>query len=294
MNHPLDRRAVLRATGAAALGVAAATALPATSLAAAADVPVFGHGVASGDPLPTGVLLWTRVTPTSESTPGSGVGPEVEVRWEVAVDAGFGVLAATGVTSTGPARDHTVKVDVGGLSPATGYHYRFTVGGVRSPIGRTRTAPATDAAVSRLRFGVVSCSNWQAGYFAAYRYLAERGDLDAVLHLGDYLYEYEPGGFPVGTYVRPHMPPREILSLADYRQRHAQYKTDPHLQRLHAACPWITTWDDREVTSSHNGRQAQEGTGARGPAVPLTCKNAAGIAQTSRRLSTAACSLLAA
>ncbi|MGW0517255.1 alkaline phosphatase D family protein [Crossiella sp. NPDC003009] len=249
MNHPLDRRAVLRATGAAALGVAAATALPTTSSAAAADVPVFGHGVASGDPLPTGVLLWTRVTPTPESTPGSGAGPEVQVRWEVASDAGFGAVVASGVTVTGPGRDHTVKVDVGGLAPATDYHYRFTVNGVRSPAGRTRTAPAADAAVQRLRFGVVSCSNWQAGHFAAYRYLAERGDLDAVLHMGDYLYEYEPGGFPVGQYVRPHMPPREILSLADYRQRHAQYKTDPHLQRLHATCPWILTWDDHEVAN---------------------------------------------
>ncbi|MBP2472940.1 alkaline phosphatase D [Crossiella equi] len=245
MNHPLDRRALLRATGAAALGAAAATALPTTSSAAPAQTPVFAHGVASGDPLPDGVLLWTRVTPTPESAPGSGVGPEVAVRWEVATDAAFGTVVAAGTTVTGPGRDHTVKVDVGGLSPAADYHYRFTAGGVLSPPGRTRTAPAATAAVARLRFGVVSCSNWQAGHFAAYRYLAERGDLDAVLHLGDYLYEYGPGE---GS-VRPHAPAREVLTLADYRQRHAQYKTDPHLRRLHAACPWISTWDDHEVAN---------------------------------------------
>jgi alkaline phosphatase D len=118
-----------------------------------------------------------------------------------------------------------------------------------STVGTTRTAPATEAAVQRLRFGVVSCSNWQAGYFAAYRHLAERGDLDAIIHLGDYLYEYAPGEFPVGSSVRPHAPAAEMLTLADYRTRHAQYKSDPDLQRLHATCPWIVTWDDHEAAN---------------------------------------------
>jgi len=236
---------VLRASGAATLGIA----LGAGTTAAAVDNPVFAHGVASGDPLPGSVLLWTRVTPTPDALPGSGVGPTVTVGWELGTDAGFGTVVRSGSVTTGPARDHTVKVDVTGLAPATTYHYRFRYGGTVSASGTTRTAPATDAAVQRLRFGVVSCSNWQAGYFAAYRHLAARGDLDAVIHLGDYLYEYAPGEFPLGYSVRPHLPAREMLTLADYRTRHAQYKSDPDLQRLHAAYPWIITWDDHEVAN---------------------------------------------
>src|SRR5262249_31785865 len=144
-------------------------------VAAADPDPAFAHGVASGDPLPNSVLLWTRVTPTPESQPGSGVGPTVAVCWEVAADPAFAAVVASGSTGTGPERDHTVKVDVTGLAPAASYFYRFRLGTALSPTGVTRTAPPTDAAVSRLRFGVVSCSHYQQGYFAAYRYLAERG-----------------------------------------------------------------------------------------------------------------------
>lgn len=242
---------MLRATGAATLG-AATLGTAAGSLATASATPVnavFAHGVASGDPLPDSVLLWTRVTPTPDALPGSGAGPRVDLVWEVATDPGFATVVRSGTAGTGPDRDHTVKVDVTGLAPATTYHYRFRVGDAVSTVGTTRTAPATEAAVQRLRFGVVSCSNWQAGYFAAYRYLAERGDLDAVIHLGDYLYEYAPGEFPVGETLRPHDPPREMLSLAEYRVRHGQYKSDPDLQRLHAACPWVVTWDDHEAAN---------------------------------------------
>ncbi|OLF09460.1 alkaline phosphatase [Actinophytocola xinjiangensis] len=252
----LDRRSVLRAatvgtaatvaaSTVAAGTVAAGTVLASATPSAASPAPVFAHGVASGDPLPDAVLLWTRVTPTPEATPGSGLGPAVEVAWEIATDPTFGTLAGSGTVTTGPDRDHTVKVDATGLHPATTYHYRFRVAGTTSATGTTRTAPATDAAVSRLRFGVVSCSNWQEGHFAAYRYLAERGDLDAVLHLGDYLYEY---GAAAGA-VRQHDPATEMITLADYRRRHAQYKTDEHLRRLHAACPFIATWDDHEVAN---------------------------------------------
>lgn len=216
----------------------------------AADVPQFAHGVASGDPLPDGVLLWTRVTPTLAATPGSGLGPTVEVGWEVAEDAAFSRIVRSGSFATGPERDHTVKVDVSGLAPGTGYHYRFALDGIRSAVGRTRTAPATDAEVARLRMGLVSCSNWQAGYFASYRHLAARGDLDAVLHVGDYLYEYQVGGYGArGVTVRPHDPVTEMISLADYRRRHAQYKTDPDLQALHAGQPWLITWDDHEYAN---------------------------------------------
>ena len=259
MDHVLDRRSVLKASGVATVGavIGGTVAIP----SAAAAEPVFSHGVASGDPLPDAVVLWTRVTPTPDATPGSGQGPDVEVTWEIASDPAFAAVVASGAAATGPGRDHTVKVDAGGLSPATTYFYRFSLAGAVSAVGITRTAPANDAAVSRLRFGVVSCSNWQHGYFAAYRYLAERGDLDAVLHLGDYVYEYAASA----DGPRQHLPANEMVSLADYRQRHAQYKTDEHLQRLHAIVPVIATWDDHEVANdawsggAENHQPATEG-----------------------------------
>ncbi|RAY16608.1 alkaline phosphatase [Actinomadura craniellae] len=223
-------------------------ALPGRALAAPGGP--FRHGVASGDPLPGSVILWTRVTPTEDALPGSGTGPAVDVRWQVARDAAFTEVAASGTVRTGPDRDHTVKVDVRGLHPGTAYHYRFLAGDVASPTGRTRTAPAPGADVSALRFGVVSCSNWEAGHFAAYRHLAARADLFGVIHLGDYLYEYGSGEFDAGgTVVRAHTPAHEILSLADYRMRHALYKTDPDLQALHAHLPWMIVWDDHEVAN---------------------------------------------
>ncbi|WP_084655278.1 alkaline phosphatase D family protein [Nocardia altamirensis] len=217
---------------------------PASAHAAGA---VFQHGVASGDPLPEGVIIWTRVTVSDAATPGSGVGESASVRWEVARDEAFSSVAASGNVSAGAASDHTVKVDVSGLAPGTVYFYRFTALGQTSLVGRTRTAPAISDSPDRLRFGVVSCSNWEAGYFGAYRHLAARTDLDAVVHLGDYIYEYGRGkyGGRNGT-VRPHDPANEIITLADYRIRHAQYKTDPDLLNLHARQPFICTWDDHE------------------------------------------------
>ena len=256
----LDRRTLL-ATGTAAT---AATTLAVAARADAASAPTAGratahaarrcfrHGVASGDPLPDAVLIWTRLTPTPVSLPGSGRGPRAEVRWEVSTDARFRRIVRRGTFRTGPSRDHTVKVDVTGLEPATWYHYRFRYDGVTSPVGRTRTAPAADATPDHLRFGVVSCANLQAGWFAAYRGLAERDDLHAVLHLGDYLYEYGPGQYGYGIDdedIRPHVPAHEMVSLADYRRRHAQYKQDPDLQALHTRYPWIITWDDHEVAN---------------------------------------------
>ncbi|MGW4370250.1 alkaline phosphatase D family protein [Nocardia takedensis] len=227
-------------------GAATATALVGVGVAHAAE-PVFAHGVASGDPLPTGVILWTRVTVAPEATPGSGLGEPARVRWEVARDAGFTSIAAAGQVTATAEGDHTVKVDVAGLAPATDYHYRFTALDQTSPTGRTRTAPADADSPDRLRFGVVSCSNWEAGYFAAYRHLAAREDLDAIVHLGDYLYEYGRGkyGGRNGA-VRAHDPIQEIVTLADYRIRHGQYKTDPDLRDLHARLPFICTWDDHE------------------------------------------------
>ena len=249
MIEPLSRRSLLQlgaaSTGTALVGIAAVSA--AGPAGAAPTAPAFGHGVASGDPLPDAVVLWTRVTPTPQATPGSGRGPTVPVTWEIATDQAFRRIVASGVVRTGPERDHTVKADVGGLSPVTTYWYRFRCQGQTSPVGRTRTAPAAGAPVDRLRMAVVSCSNLQAGWFTAYRHLAGRTDLDVVVHLGDYLYEYEPGGYQArDVVVRPHDPPREMVGLADSRRRHAQYKADADLQALHAAAPWIVTWDDHE------------------------------------------------
>ncbi len=241
-----DRRRFLKSSAVAGGALLVPAALAGT--AAAAAPPQFAHGVASGDPVPDGVLLWTRVTPVPDATPGSGVGPSVEVRWEVATDSAFANVVQSGGAQTGADRDHTVKVAVGGLAPATVHYYRFSLDGVRSGTGRTRTAPATDAEVAKLRLGLVSCSNWQAGYFSPYRHLAARSDLDGVLHVGDYLYEYQVGGYGArGVTVRPHEPATEVLTLADYRRKHAQYKTDPDLQALHAAQPWFITWDDRRM-----------------------------------------------
>ncbi|MGW2931314.1 alkaline phosphatase D family protein [Streptomyces sp. NPDC001156] len=256
-NRPLEsdnslsprRRTVVKAAAATAvLGVPLAAALPAR---AAAEAPAFLHGVASGDPLPDGILLWTRVTPTSDALPGSGIGPDTEVSWVVAKDKALTNIVAKGSLTATAASDHTVKADIRGLAPATTYWFRFSAGGTDSPVARTRTAPAADAAVPGLRFGVVSCANWEAGYFSAYRHLAVRGDLDAWLHLGDYIYEYKSGEYGTrGTVVRPHSPVNEIITLADYRTRHGRYKTDPDLQALHHTAPVIAIWDDHEFADN--------------------------------------------
>jgi alkaline phosphatase D len=245
------RRTVVKAAAATAGATLVAVPLAAAIPARAATVtPAFLHGVASGDPLPDGVLLWTRVTPTPEAIPGSGLGPDTEVSWTVATDKAFTQIVAKGSTTATAASDHTVKADIRGLSPATDYWFRFSAGGTDSPAARTRTAPAADAAVPNLRFGVVSCANWEAGHFAAYRHLAARGDLDAWLHLGDYIYEYGTGEYGTrDTVVRPHAPAHEILTLADYRTRHGRYKTDPDLQALHAAAPCVAIWDDHEIAN---------------------------------------------
>ncbi len=243
------RRTVVKAAAATAvLAGPLAAALPAR---AATDSPAFLHGVASGDPLPDGVLLWTRVTPTAEAIPGSGLGPDTSVDWVVARDRALTNIVAKGTVTATASSDHTVKADVRGLDPATDYWFRFSAGGTDSPVARTRTAPGSDAAVAGLRFGVVSCANWEAGYFSSYRHLAARGDLDAWLHLGDYIYEYGTGEYGTrDTVVRPHTPAHEIVTLADYRTRHGRYKTDADLQALHAAAPVIAIWDDHEFANN--------------------------------------------
>ncbi len=172
----------------------------------------------------------------------------VAVTWTIARDAALTDVVATGEVTTDASRDFTVKVDAGGLEPGTYHWYAFDALGARSIVGRTRTAPV--GGVDQLRFGVVSCSNWTGGYFNGYALAAKRNDLDAVLHLGDYIYEYgnEDDRYGPESLVgeRDHVPPHEIVALDDYRARYAQYHLDPDLRRLHQLFPWVCIWDDHE------------------------------------------------
>lgn len=201
----------------------------------------FRHGVASGDPLADAVILWTRVdVGTTSSEP-------IEIYVEVATDEDFVDRVAASYHETSADRDYTFKIDATGLLPATTYFYRFKALGRTSPIGRTKTAPL--GAASHLRFGVTSCSNYAYGYFHAYRHLANRLDLDAFLHLGDYIYEYASDpSFGQETYgtLRELDPPYMIVTLDDYRRRYAINRRDPDLQELHRLNPIIHLWDDHE------------------------------------------------
>lgn len=248
----LDRRTFLRLS---AVGAGAAAAWPLLGGAGAAAEPLpgpFAHGVASGDPLPDAVLLWTRVTPSDEARPGSGRGPAVTVRWVVATDPQLRDVVRRGTVRTGPERDHTVKVDVDGLAPATTYHYAFELRGERSPVGRTRTAPPEDGSPADLRFALASCSNFEGGHFAGYRGIAERDDLDFVLHVGDYIYEYGVGYYGAGPEIgRTHVPEHDTVTLADYRARYGRYREDPDLRAAHQAHPFVVMWDDHEVANDN-------------------------------------------
>jgi len=199
----------------------------------------FFHGVASGDPLETQVIIWTRVTPDSSTT---GI---VEVDWEIATDTLFTQIVNSGTFQTDQSRDYTVKVDVTDLDPNTYYYYRFNALDSYSIIGRTKTVPSTQ--IDTLRFAIVSCSNLPVGYFHAYHAIGKRNDIDAVIHLGDYIYENGSTGF---IPERSAKPPHEILNLTDYRMRHAQYKLDPALQYAHQQYPWMTVWDDHETANN--------------------------------------------
>ncbi|CAM3451248.1 alkaline phosphatase D family protein [Nocardioides dubius] len=244
VHHPISRRTLL-----AGLGAGAALALARWPEAYGASAP-FVHGVASGDPLPTRVVIWTRVTPSADAVPGSGLGSATTVAWEVSTDAAFTSVVRSGTVVADASRDHTVHVDVDGLSPATRYWYRFSALGVTSRVGRTKTAAALGSQAA-VRFGVVSCANYDWGWFVPYRYLATRTDLDAILHLGDYVYEYAPGGvlgdFPKNP--RNAEPLHECLTLADYQVRHGCYKLEQNLQDLHAAHPMVAVWDDHEIAN---------------------------------------------
>ena len=226
-------------------GAAALTALP---CARALGRPLFraypfSLGVASGDPSPDGVVLWTRLAP--EPLAGGGMPmAAVEVGWEVASDEGMRTVVRRGTELARPELGHSVHAEVGGLGPGREYWYRFTVGGERSQVGRTRTAPAPGAPTTRLRFATCGCSNYESGHFTAYRHLANER-FDFVFHSGDYLYEGRADGGRHAK-VRQHVGD-ELYTLEDYRDRYALYKSDPDLMAAHASAPFIVTWDDHEV-----------------------------------------------
>jgi alkaline phosphatase D len=208
---------------------------------------VFRHGVASGDPLRDRVVLWTRVTP---GVPGE----IVDVGWMIARDPRMTRAIATGSLRTSALRDYTVKLDAVALEPGTTYYFRFSARGARSPVGRTRTLPARST--RRVRLALASCANFPFGFFNVYNRIAARTDLDAVLHLGDYIYEYANGrygnraegdGQPLG---RVPFPDREIVTLDDYRARYAQYREDADLQAAHRQHPFIVVWDDHETANN--------------------------------------------
>src|SRR4051812_36005144 len=210
----------------------------------------FSLGVASGDPSPDGVVLWTRLAfdpLAADGDPWVGDGIQT-VRYEVASDSDFATIVRRGETLAPPEEAHTVHAEVAGLDADTWYWYRFKWGRGISPAGRTRTAPAYGSSPDALRFAFVSCQNYAHGFFPAFADLARQEDVELVVHLGDYIYEGN-GITPIA--VREYVPQATLMSLADYRTRHAQYRTDEDLQAAHAAFPWLMTWDDHEVSNNY-------------------------------------------
>ena len=214
---------------------------------------MFALGVASGEPLPDSVVLWTRLAPDPLNGGGMASAP-VPVRWEIAEDEAMRRVVRRGEAVARSERAHAVHVEAHGLAPDRVYWDRFSARGEASPIGRTRTAPSAGAHLARLRFAVASCQDFQNGYYSAYRHMA-REELDFVLHLGDYIYEY--AGNP--KRMRQHVG-GETVTLADYRNRYAQYRTDPHLQAVHAAFPWLAVTDDHEVENDYARDQSEKRT----------------------------------
>lgn len=199
----------------------------------------FYFGVASGDPLPDAVIIWTKIIPKYHGN--------YPIQWEMASDSGFKQIVKSGKMETDSSKNYTVKVDVIGLNPGTYYYYRFTYNGKKSPMGRTKTAG--DSTTSEVRLAFASCSNFAWGYFNAYSVMAD-DTLDAVVHLGDYIYEHEQKVYQHPTVGRNHLPNKELISIVDYRLRYAQYRSDNDLQKVHAAHPFITIWDDHEIANN--------------------------------------------
>lgn len=247
----IGRRQLLRVSGALAL-TGLLPPLPGPRRARAGDLPLFSLGVASGDPTRSTVVLWTRLAPDPLGE-GGVPAKRVEVDWEVFADEGLTRRAQRGRAIAKRADGHAVHVTVRGLDPDRWYWYRFRALGEESRVGRTRTMPAPGQPAARLRLALCSCQDYQNGYWAAYRDLAEQ-DVDLVLHVGDYIYEYAA----LGGAVRQHVG-GETQTLADYRVRHALYKLDPMLQEAHARFPFVVTWDDHEVQDNYAGPISEHG-----------------------------------
>ncbi|MFG2795638.1 alkaline phosphatase D family protein [Streptomyces pseudovenezuelae] len=258
----LGRRRFLTVTAAAA-ALAFGTNLPARGAADSRELDAarigsdpFTLGVASGDPLPDSVLLWTRLAPAPFEPDGGLPQQYVVVQWELASDDSFTAPVRSGTAIAYPEYHHTLHVDVDGLDPDRVYHYRFRTGTWISETGRTRTAPATTAAAASLSYAAVSCQAYFDGYYTAHRHLSQ-DDVDVVLHLGDYLYEYavnSVGGHRAYTDRKlPDLFNREAMTLEDYRLRYALYKSDPDLRAAHAAHPFVVTWDDHETENNYAG-----------------------------------------
>ena len=212
----------------------------------------FTLGVASGDPAPDSVVLWTRLAPSPLET-GGGLPPDAfEVTWEVAEDEQMRRVVKSGTTLAAPQLAHTVHVEAAGLRPDRWYWYRFRAGDAESPIGRTRTAPPPDALPDRLRFAFASCQHFETGLFTAYEHMAAE-DLDLVIHLGDYIYENAGRDDQVRKHVG-----RELTTLDDYRARYAQYRSDALLRAAHARFPWLVVWDDHEFDNNCAGDISEE------------------------------------
>ncbi len=215
----------------------------------------FYHGVASGDPLSDAIIIWTRITLNSTDAVG--------VNWRMATDTLFANVVASGTASADSTADWTIKVDVTGLASDNWYYYDFEYNGVRSLIGRTRTAPT--GGVDHLRFGVVSCQSYEHGFYHAYKDMATRNDMDCILHLGDYIYEYETGGYSSNISERTNEPANEIIDLSDYRMRYSHYKLDPDLRAAHQQYPFIIIWDDHETANnSYSGGAGNHTEGSEG------------------------------
>lgn len=241
-----DRRSFLSASGIGVLGLAAAARIGVSrSLrpTGPGSPSPFTLGVASGDPRPDSVVLWTRLAPDPSDPTGGMSRRDVTVRWEVATDERMRKIVASGRATARARHAHTVHVDVGGLEPAHTYWYRFRARGAATEPARTRTAPARGAMPKRLRIGQVSCQRFDQGYYTAYADLAEHPH-DLVVHLGDYIYESSGGP------VRDHGLDQPV-DLDGYRLRYAHYKQDRHLQAAHALAPWVVTWDDHEVEDNY-------------------------------------------
>jgi len=212
----------------------------------------FQLGVASGDPLPGGFVIWTRLA--TDPLHGGGINPEViPVRWEISEDETFKTTAMSGKTFATPQLGHSVHVEIDGLKPNRWYWYRFHCGDATSAIGRARTTPRPSQLVDQLRFAFCSCQHFEHGLFTAYGHMAQE-ELDLILFLGDYIYEYEG----VDNRVRKHEGD-EIASLDDYRNRLSQYRMDPNLQAAHARCPWLMVWDDHEFDNNYADAVSEEG-----------------------------------